>query len=113
MSAILSVGEKIHVIHRQLFEGDPRRHFVGAVDACDGSLARVTGYLFAMQVPSNEFAKHDRFLRTRIIALDSGMLLINILPPSVDIEKVTYQHHGQHHIVVTDGSDWKLDLSHL
>lgn len=46
MSAILSVGEKIHVIRRQLFEGDTRHHFVGTVEACDGYLARVKGYLY-------------------------------------------------------------------
>lgn len=113
MGAILSVGDKIHVIHRLLFEGDTVRHFVGTVEACDGSLARVKGYLFAMRVPGNEFAKHDPILRTRIIALDSGLLLINVLSATVDIEKITYEHHGPHHILVTDGSDWVLDLSHL
>jgi hypothetical protein len=61
----------------------------------------------------NEFAKHDPMLRTRIIALDSGLLLINILLAHVDIEKITYQHEGPHHILVTDGSDWPLGLSHL
>jgi hypothetical protein len=113
MSAILSVGDKIHVIHRQLFESDVRRHFVGTVEACDGSLARVKGYLFTMRMPGGEFAKHDPILRTRIIALDSGMLLINVLPAHVDIEKITYEHQGPQHILVTDGSDWALDLSHL
>ena len=113
MSEVLSVGEKIHVIHRQLFESDPRRHFVGTVDACGDSSARVTGYLFSVRMPGNEFAKHDPMLRTRIIPLDSGMLLINVLPSHVDIEKITYKHRSPHHILVTDGTDWVLDLSHL
>jgi hypothetical protein len=113
MVEVLSVGEKVHVIHRQLFESDSRRHFVGTVDACGGSLARVTGYLFSMRMPGNEFAKHDATLRTRIIPLDSGMLLINVLPCHVDIDKITYKHHGTQHILVTDGSDWVLDLSHV
>jgi hypothetical protein len=113
MSAVLSMGEKIHVIHRQLYESDTRRHFVGTVDVCDGSLARVTGHLFTARIPGNEFARHDVRLRTRIIALDSGMLLINVLPASVDIEKITYEQDGSNHILVTDGSDRTLDLSHL
>jgi hypothetical protein len=28
---ILSPGETVHVIHRQFFEGDARRHFIGVV----------------------------------------------------------------------------------
>lgn len=29
MSEVLSVGDKLHVIHRQLFESHTRRHSVG------------------------------------------------------------------------------------
>ena len=90
---ILAAGEKIHVIHRQLFDGDTRRHFVGTVEACEGGLARVKDYLFAMDTKSNQFVKHDPHLRTRIIALTPGLLFINVLPPQVDIEKITYKQH--------------------
>lgn len=110
---ILSAGDKVHIIHRQLFDGDARRHFVGTVESCDGILATVKGYLFAMDAKSNQFVKHDPNLRTRIIALTSGLLYINILPPHVDIEKITYKHKSAQHVVVTDDSDWYLDLAHL
>ena len=110
---ILANGDKIHIIHRQSFEGDPQRHFVGTVEACDGNLAKVKGYLFAMEKKSNLFVKHDPELHTRIIALTSGMLIINVLPPQVDIEKITYKHSSAQHTVVSDGGDWHLDLSHL
>jgi len=110
---ILAAGDKVHVIHRQLFAGDTQRHFVGTVVGCNGDLARISGYLFAKDPKNNEFGKHDSSLRTRIISLTSGMLIINVLPPDVDIEKITYVHRGAQHIVVTDGSDWHLDLSHL
>ena len=110
---ILAAGEKVHIIHRQSFDGDTRRHFVGTVEACDGNLAKVNGYLFAMDKKSNLFVKHDPELRTRIIALSSGMLIINVLPPHVDIGKINYKHSAMDHIVVSDGSDWQLDLSHL
>jgi hypothetical protein len=110
---ILAAGEKVHIIHRQSFDGDTRRHFVGTVEACDGNLAKVNGYLFAMDKKSNRFVKHDPELRTRIIALTSGMLIINVLPPHVEIGKINYKHSSVDHIVVSDGSDWQLDLSHL
>jgi hypothetical protein len=109
---VLSAGEKVHIIHRKSFDGDTRRHFVGTVEVCDGNLAKVKGYLFAMDKKSNRFVKHDPE-RTRIIALTSGMLIINILPPQVDIEKITYKQSSVDHIAVSDGSDWHLDLSHL
>jgi hypothetical protein len=44
---IIQPGEKIHVIFRQLFEGDFKRHFVGAVEQCEDNLVRATGFLFA------------------------------------------------------------------
>lgn len=46
---ILNTGEYIHIIHRQLFLDDVRRHFVGTVESHEGSLVRVKGYLFAME----------------------------------------------------------------
>ena len=52
-TTILSSGDKIHIIHRQLFDRDAQRHFVGIVEARKGSLARVNGYLFARDTQSN------------------------------------------------------------
>jgi len=108
---VLSTGDKIHVIHRKLFDGSTRRHFAGTVQACDGGLARATGYLFSMN-KSNQFVRHDPLLRTHIVPLTSGLLIINLLPSHVALEKLIYKHDsGQ--IVVSDGSDWHLHLSHL
>lgn len=112
ISKVLSIGDKIHIIHRQLFDGDTRRHFVGTVEACDGSLVRVRGYLFTLNPKTNEFIKHDPEPRTRIVALTADSLIINLLPPQVDIDKLTYMRTGNE-ITVTDGSEWHLGLSHL
>ena len=109
---ILSPGEKIHVIHRQFYEGDTRRHFVGTVEACDGALARVRGYLFAMDAKSNQFVKRET-LRTRIIALDCSSVIVNVLPEQVQIDKVSYHYRSGGDILVTDGGDWHLDITHL
>ena len=109
---ILKPGEKIHVIHRQLYEGDARRHFIGTVEACDGTLARVKGYLFAMDMKLNQFVKRDT-LRTRIIPLDCGSLIVNVLPELVQIDKVSYKYRPAGDILVTDGGEWHLDITHL
>jgi hypothetical protein len=110
---ILSAGDKIHVIHRKLFDGSPRRHFAGIVDACDGGLARVTGYLFSLDKKSNQFVRHDPLPRTHIVPLTSGILIINLLPGHVSLDKLTYQHASGKRIQMSDGSDWHLDLSSL
>jgi hypothetical protein len=112
-TTILSAGDKIHIIHRQVFDRDVQRHFVGIVEACEGSLAKVKGYLFARDTQSNQFVRHDHEARTRIVALNSDMLIINVLPPHVDTEKITYKRHVGQEVTVTDGSDWHLELSHL
>ncbi len=52
-------------------------------------------------------------MRSRIIALASGTLIIHVMPAQVDIEKIVYKHRTGTTIVVTDGSGWSLDLSHL
>ena len=109
---ILKTGEKILIIHRQLFDGDARRHFVGTVEMCDGTLARVNGYLFALETKLNQFVKRDT-LRTRIIPLDCGSVIVNVLPEQVQIEKVTYKHRTGGDILVSDGGDWHLDITHL
>lgn len=109
---ILKTGEKIHVIHRQLYEGDARRHFIGVVEACEGAIARVTGYLFAMDSKLNQFVKRNSS-RTRLIPLDSAGVIVNVLPATAQIERITYKYRPAGDVLVTDGGDWHLDLTHL
>lgn len=109
---VLNLGEKIHVIHRQLFAGDVKRHFIGRIEGTEGPLVRVQGYLFAMDTKLNQFARRDT-LRTRIISLDSGSVIVNVLPEQVEIKNVSYDYRSGGDIVVTDGGDWHLDITHL
>jgi hypothetical protein len=107
---ILKRGEKIFVIHRQLLPTDCRRHFFGVVEECVGDLARVTGRVFSLDSRTNRFVPRD-LPRTRIIPLGSGGVIINVLPISVNIDKITYTavQGGQLHI--TDGTKWHLDIT--
>ena len=50
-AAILSPGDKIHVMHRRRFEKDVRRHFVGEVKGYEQGVARASGYVFVIAVP--------------------------------------------------------------
>ena len=108
---ILQKGEKIHVIHRRILEKEPHRHFLGIVDDYENGVARVTGHVFAVDEVKAVFFRRPE-LRTRIISLVTGDVLVNILPPSVDLEKVVYKQE-QKSLRVTDGGDWHMDISDL
>lgn len=112
---IIEPGEKIHVVFRQLFKEDARRHFVGVVEQCEGTVVRVRGYHFAEEVKLSKVVNFVRRedVRERIIPLGSETLVVNILPKHVDVEKIEYKFDIGGVIRVTDGSEWHLDLSHL
>lgn len=105
---ILKPGEKLHLIHRRRYETDQRRHFAGEVQDYENGLARVRGYAFV----TDDLNKHDFVRRndprTKIAALSSGDLIINVLPDDVNIHEIRYELQNRQ-LVVTDGN-WKMDV---
>lgn len=108
--SIIQSGEKVFVIHRQQFSGDSRRHFFGVVDSSSGLLARVTGRVFGVDSRTNQFVPRDRS-RTRIIPLNSSGIIVNVIPPEVDIDQIKYSSIAGGQLHITDGSSWHLDLN--
>ena len=108
---ILNPGEKIHAIHRRHLAHEPQRHFIGVVEACESGVARVTGHVWVVDSTKFCFIRRPE-LRTRIISLVSGDVLLNVIPASVNLEKVVYLQEPKS-VRVTDGGDWHLDLSEL
>jgi hypothetical protein len=106
---ILNPGEKVHVIHRRIYEKDHHRHFIGVVEAYDLGVARITGHVYTVDAVKFSFVKRPE-LRTRLVSVVSGDVLINIIPPAVNLDKITYKQERKA-VRVTDGSDWHLDLS--
>jgi hypothetical protein len=107
MTMILQPGENLHVIHRRRLEREPHRHFVGIVEAYENGVAGVSGYVYTVDtVKSAYFRRPDK--RTRILAIGSGDLLVNVLAEHVDLEKVVYKLEKKS-VRVTDGS--YLDIS--
>src|SRR5207247_1731608 len=109
-NSILSRGEKIFVIHRQMFHGDVRRHFFGVVDECADGVARVTGSVFSLDSLTNQFTRR-RASRTRVIPLASADIIVNVLPSTVDLERIHYISTQGGQIEVTDGNGWSLDIN--
>ena len=106
---ILKKGEKIHVIHRRIYEKDHHRHFLGVVEAYEQGVARVSGHVYTVDPVKFSFIKRPE-IRTRLISIISGDLLVNVIPPEVDLSKVVYKQERKA-VRVTDGSDWHLDIS--
>jgi hypothetical protein len=106
---ILKPGEKVHVIHRRHYEKDLHRHFIGVVDAYDLGVARITGHVYTVEPVKFSFIKRPE-VRTRLVSVVSGDVLINIIPSKVNLEKIIYKQERKA-VRVTDGSDWHLDLS--
>jgi hypothetical protein len=108
-TTILIPGEKIHVIHRRRFDKDVRRHFVGEVESYGQGIARASGYVFVIDdLNKHLFVKRpDR--RIKLIAISSGDLIVNVIPPTVQVERVTYELKDRS-LVVTDGSNWSMDV---
>lgn len=106
---ILERGEKIHVIHRRHYEKDLHRHFIGVVEDYDQGVARVTGHVYTVDAVKFSFVKRPE-TRTRLVSIISGDVLVNVIPASVNLEKIVYRQVRKA-VRVTDGGDWHLDLS--
>jgi hypothetical protein len=106
---ILKEGEKVHVIHRRNYEKDNHRHFIGVVEAYEEGVARITGHVYTVDTANFTFMKRPE-VRTRLVSVVSGDVLVNIIPSKVNLEKITYKQERKA-VRVSDGSDWHLDLS--
>ncbi len=106
---ILRPGEKIHVVHRRLFENDARRHFVGVVESYAKGEVRVMGHMFVLGGRANKLFQRKPDLRSRIFSVLAGAVFVNVLPEEVNLEGVVYEFHDNA-LRVTDGSGWHMDL---
>ena len=50
--------------------------------------------------------------RTHLISFASGDVLVNIIPPEIDLEKIEYKTKGKF-VTVTDGEKWSMELSEV
>ena len=107
-SSVLKPGEKVHVIHRRLFDKDVRRHFIGEIEDYEDGVARATGYVFVIDDLSNHLFVKRPDKRTKIFSLMDGTLIVNVVPPSVNLEKVRYELNDRV-LLVTEGT-WKMDI---
>ena len=109
-TAVIRVGEKIHVAERRRFELDLRRHFIGEVIATAGTLIRARGYVFVLNSGTGVFDRKPE-VRTRLFSAVDSNNTINILADSVDIDGVRYTNDKNRRLIVTDGQEFSLDIN--
>ena len=107
---MLKPEERIHVITRRNFEDDLRRHFVGHVIEANDVTARIEGYVFVHDPNTNAFVRRER-KRVRIVSLSDAGNVINVLPPTIDLDRLTYRTSREGRLVVTDGASFELDIN--
>ena len=107
---LLKPGEKVHIVTRRLFESDLRRHFVGEVTETTETAVRLEGYVFVHEANSNQYAMRPE-RRVRIFGLADSGSIVNIIPPDVSLEDLSYQTSPQGRMVITDGKSFSLDIN--
>ena len=107
---ILAPGEKVLISHRRLFESDQPRFFVGVVDSYEDGMVKVTGYSWSREPIRGEMVrKSDR--RTKIVSVLSGMVMVYELNAALELEDLRLESTGQHEVFLTNGSDFKMNLT--
>jgi hypothetical protein len=108
---VIHQGEYVHIIHRQLFQNDAQRHFVGTVGGARREphprerLSVCHGFNSQLVCPPRTAAHAG-------VALGDSVI-VNVLPSHVKIDEITYTHRPNGDVHVTDGTDWHLDITHL
>jgi hypothetical protein len=107
---LLAPGDKLAVAHRRLFAEDKLRWFIGAVDAYEQGIVRVTGYTWVQDVFAGAFVRKDR-PTTKLLSLFSGGLLVYVLPTSARVEDVRFESQRDGSVWLTDGDDLQIDMT--
>lgn len=106
---LMAADTKVLVVHRRLFSEDQGRFFVGVVDGYENGVAKVTGRTWS-QDQYGSFVKKDD-LRTKIISLASGTLIVYQLPNSTSLASVQLRTDPEDRVILTDGKDLAMDLT--
>lgn len=106
---ILEPGDKILVAHRRLFEGDHARFFVGEVEEHELGVVRVHGWTWIRDGYQGLFTRKDD-LRTKILSLSSGTLIVYALPESADLASLRLENPGGE-LFLCDDLGLRMDLS--
>jgi len=107
---VISVGEKVHVVTRRLFEEDLRRHFAGVVEGTTDTAIRVRGYTWVYERSSGEFIRR-KAMRTMVMGTSDAGLILSILPETVELDNLRYAMDSKRKRVLTDDHGFEMNVS--
>lgn len=105
---ILNEGDKLLVAYRRLYREDGPRYLIGVVQGFGDGLAMVRGRLYSRDMSSGKVIVQD--VRTEIIPVSSGTLVINLLPADTKIDAVRMYRDGVR-LLITDDAQFQMDLT--
>ena len=109
---MLEQGEKVLIVHRRMFEKDSPRFFVGEVQDYEQGIVKVKGYTFVKDMFSGNMQKKSD-LRTKVMSIVSGTLIVYQLPVIVLLDSVTFSRDQDGGLVLTDGGGFSMDMSEV
>jgi len=107
---LLSIGEKIFVIVRPLFQSDLHVHYIGEVQDVSETAVRIRGYVFILDNSSGKFVRRED-MRTRIFPLVDAGIVIIVLQGEVILEEVRYSSNDKNQRVITDDKAFEMNVS--
>lgn len=107
---MLEQGEKLFIVHRRLFEKDTARFFVGEVLAYEQGIVKVRGYTFVKDMFTGNIKKKPD-LRTKVLSIVSGTLIVYQLPVTVLLDLVRFSLDQDGGLMLMDEEGFSMDVS--
>lgn len=107
---ILDRGDKILAAHRRLFANDHARFFTGEIEEVQGDVIAATGHSWLRDVCESRMVRKND-VRTKILSLSSGTLIVYRLPRDVDLAALELDAGIGSEMVLTDGAGFRMDVS--
>jgi hypothetical protein len=107
---IIEKGNKIHIVYRALYENSTRRHFVGEINAVDGTCCRIEGYEFVYDSKTTMYVRKPEKRITIIDVAESGYI-VNMIRPDINIDEITYRYKSEMGLVATDNKSFTLNIN--
>jgi hypothetical protein len=106
---ILKQGDMLLIVHRRLYDKDEARFFVGHVEDYESGIVKLRGHSYVRDTISGLMIEKSD-VRTRILSLSSGTLLVYQLPDALDIDDVKFEILDNL-LSLTDGKEFKMNLA--
>ena len=105
---LLQRGDKVLLVQGRLFDSDTGRHSLGAVEAYDAGVVKVSGWTFVRG--SRGFVKKSQ-RRVKIMSLAADGVLGYALAAAVNLAALQFVDHGGSGGVLTDGQGLEFDMT--